>query len=135
MLQPNAFDGITTGDESWFQYAYLPNSMFAPSGILLQQEPTADRIKKNMLVVFFTSGKLIALEAVPKGTTCTQQYFIWDIIPDLEGEKLRYRHRNSGREFVLHMVSSKCRNAKKITGQPQKKHITRAPHPPHIRQA
>jgi hypothetical protein len=31
MLQPNAFDGIAKGGESWFHYVDPSNSMFAPS--------------------------------------------------------------------------------------------------------
>jgi hypothetical protein len=30
-LQPFDFEGMTTGDESWFRYEYESDSMFAPS--------------------------------------------------------------------------------------------------------
>jgi histone-lysine N-methyltransferase SETMAR len=84
-----------------------------------------------MLTVFFTSRRLIVLEALPRGTTCTQHYFISDILPDLDGEKLRSRRNNPGQELFLHMANFKCHNTRKITGKLQKKHITRAPHPPY----
>jgi histone-lysine N-methyltransferase SETMAR len=130
MLQPNAFDGIATGDESWFQYMYMSNSMFAPSrDLAATRAKDADRTKKTMLTVFFTSRRLIVLEALAKETTCTQHYFISEILPDLHGEKLRYRRKNPGQEFFMHMTNSKCHNAKKSTGKLQKKLITRAPHP------
>jgi hypothetical protein len=100
MLQPNAFDGIATGDESWFQYMYMSNSMFAPSRDLAAiRTKDPDWTKKTMLTVFFTSRRLIVLEALPKETTCTQHYFISDILPDLDGEKLRYRRKNRGQEI------------------------------------
>jgi hypothetical protein len=52
MLQPNAFDGIATGDESWFQYVDMSNSMFAPSRDLAATRTSdADRTKKTMLTV------------------------------------------------------------------------------------
>jgi hypothetical protein len=35
-----------------------------------------------MLTVFFTSRRLIVLEALPKGEACPQHYFISDILPD-----------------------------------------------------
>jgi hypothetical protein len=90
MLQPNAFDGIASGDESWCQYVYMSNSMFAASrDLAATRTKDADRTKKTMLTVFFTSRRLIVLEAVPKETTCTQHYFISDILPDLDGEKQR----------------------------------------------
>jgi histone-lysine N-methyltransferase SETMAR len=103
--------------------------MFAPlKNLAATRIKYADQTKKTMLTVFFTSYKLIILEALPKGTTCTQHYFISDILPDLDGEKLRYRRKNPGHEFFLQMDNSKCHNAKKITGKLHKKHITRAPH-------
>jgi histone-lysine N-methyltransferase SETMAR len=132
MLQSNAFDGIATGDESWFQHVYMSNSIFAPSrDLAATRTKDADRTKKTMLTVFFTSRRLIVLEALPKGTTFTQHNFISDISPDLDGEKLRYRRKNPGQESFLYMDDSKCHNAKKITGKLQQKHITRAPHPPY----
>jgi hypothetical protein len=130
MLQPNAFDGITTGDKSGFQYVYMSNSMFARSrDHAATRTKDADRTKKTMLTVFFTNRRLIVLEALPKGTTFTQHYFISDILPDLDGEKLRYRRKNPGQGFFLNMDYSKCHKAKKITGKLQQKHIRRAPHP------
>jgi hypothetical protein len=116
MLQPNAFDGIATGDESWFQDVYMSNSIFAPSrDLAATRTKDADRTKKTLLTVFFTSRWLIVLEALPKETTCTQHYFISDILPDLDSEKLRYPRTNPGQECFLHMNSSKCHNSKKIT--------------------
>jgi histone-lysine N-methyltransferase SETMAR len=84
-----------------------------------------------MLTVFFASRRLIVLEALPKGTRCTQHYFISDILPDLDGENRRYRRNNPGQEMFLLMDNTKCHNAKKITGKLQKKHITREAHPPY----
>jgi histone-lysine N-methyltransferase SETMAR len=132
MLQPTAFDGIATGDESWFQYMYLSNSMFAASrDLAATTTKDADRTKKTMLTVFVTSHRLIVLKALPKVTTCTHHYFTSDVLPDLDGEKLRYRRTNRGQAFFLHMDNPKFHNAKKITGKLQQKHITRAPHPPY----
>jgi hypothetical protein len=100
MLQPNVFDGIATEDESWFRYVYMSNSMFAPSRDLAgTRTKDAERAKKTMLTVFFASRWLIVLEALPKETTCTQHYFLSDILPDLDGEKLRYRRKNPGQDF------------------------------------
>jgi hypothetical protein len=131
MLQPNGFEGIATGDEPWFQYVYMPNSLFTPSRDLAATRTNdADRTMNTMLTVFLTSRKLIVLEALPKWTTFTPHHFISDILPDLDSEKQRYRRRNTGQEFFLHMDNSKCHKAKKITGRLQKRHMTRAPHPP-----
>jgi hypothetical protein len=74
---------------------------------------------------------VVVLEALPKEMICTQHDFISDILPDLDGEKLRYRRKNRGQEICLRMNKSKCDNAQKITGKLQKKHISRALHPPY----
>jgi transposase len=104
--------------------------MFPPSrDLAATRTKGADRTKKTMLTVFFTSRKLIVLKALPKRTTFTQHSFISDILPDFGREKLRYRRKNPGQEFFLRMDSAKCHNAKKITGKLQKKHIARAPRP------
>jgi hypothetical protein len=95
LLQPNAFDGFATGDESWFQHVYMSNSMFAPSrDLAATRAKDADWTKRTMLTIFFTSRRLIVLEVLPTGTTCTQHDFISRISPDLDGKKLRYRRKN-----------------------------------------
>jgi hypothetical protein len=65
---------------------------------------------------------MIVLEALPKGTTFTQHYFISDILPHLDGEKLRYRRKKPGQEFfctwTIQTVTTKRRsreNSKKNT--------------------
>jgi histone-lysine N-methyltransferase SETMAR len=108
--------------------------MFAVSrDLAATRTKDADRTRKIMLTAFFTSSRLIVLESLPKWTTFTQNYFISDILPDLDSEKLRYRRKNPGQELFLHMDNLKCHNAKKITGKLQKKHISGAPHPPYSR--
>jgi hypothetical protein len=132
MLQPNALDRIAAGDEPWFQYVYLSNSMFVSSrNLAATRTKDADRNKATMLTLFFTTRRLIVLEALPKETTCTRYDFISDISLELDGLKLRYRRKNPGQDFFLHIDISKCHNAKKITAKLPKKHMTRAPHSPY----
>jgi hypothetical protein len=104
--------------------------MFAPSrDLAATRAKEADRTKETMLAVFFTSRKLIVFEVLPKGTTFTRYYFMSDSLPDLDREKLRYRRKNPGQEFSLHMDNSKCPNAKKMTGKTPKETHDRAPYP------
>jgi hypothetical protein len=59
--------------------------MFTPSrDLVATRTKDADWITKTMLTIFFTSRKLIVLEALPKGTTFPQHYFISDILADLD---------------------------------------------------
>jgi hypothetical protein len=86
----------------------MSNLLFAPS-----RDLTTTRTKepywttKTILTVFFTSPKLIVLEALSKGTRFTQHYFISDILPDLDSEKLKCRRKNPGKGFFRHMDNSK----------------------------
>jgi hypothetical protein len=41
------------------------------------------------LTVFFTSRRLIVLKGLPKETTCTQHYFVSNVLPDLDRQKLK----------------------------------------------
>jgi hypothetical protein len=131
MLQPNAFDGIATADESWFQYAEMSDSVFDPlRDLAALRTKDAPRTKKTMLIVFVTSLRLIVLEALPKRTTFTQHYSISDILPDLDSEKPRDHRKSPGQGLLLQINNSKRHNAKKITGKLQQNtHITRASHP------
>jgi hypothetical protein len=67
-LQDNSFEGISTGDESWFLYEYQSDSMFAAS-----REAVPPRYehkiqaKKKMITVFFTPTRLVILDALPHG--------------------------------------------------------------------
>jgi hypothetical protein len=62
------FDGIATGDESWFHCHYEPLEMFAASrDIVAPFLRTQLGVQKVMFTVFFTSMTLIVREALPKG--------------------------------------------------------------------
>jgi hypothetical protein len=134
MLQPNADDGIATGDESWFRYVYMSNSMIAPSSDLAAtRTKDADRTTKTMLTVFFTTRRLIVLEPLPKGTTCTQHDFISDILPDLDGEKLRYRRKTQDKNcsctWTIQNVEGQRRSRESFKRNTSPEHRTH-----HIRQ-
>jgi hypothetical protein len=59
-LQPFDFEGITTGDESWFLYEYESDSMFAPSADMVHARLRAGfQVKIIMITVFFTATRLI----------------------------------------------------------------------------
>jgi hypothetical protein len=43
-----------------------------------------------MLMVFFTTRQLIALDVLPKGQKYNQEYFVQSILPSLPNEKKRF---------------------------------------------
>jgi hypothetical protein len=61
------FKRIATGDESWFRYSSYSDSVFPGS-----RESVVPRIRRDisrqqtMLTIFFTSTRLLVLEALPK---------------------------------------------------------------------
>jgi hypothetical protein len=81
--EPN-FEGIATGDESWFLYTTYGDSMFATSA-----REVVPRTKQNVsatktrVTIFFTSTRLLVLDFFPKGTKFNQDYFIDTVLPNL----------------------------------------------------
>jgi hypothetical protein len=99
-LEVDSFDGIPTGDESWFQYRYESTAMFAksPHDVTLRTKRGIG-VKKTMFTVFFTTRKLLIADDLPKGQKYNQDYFISHILPELEREKMRYKRRKQGGTF------------------------------------
>jgi hypothetical protein len=93
-LQADCFDGITTGDESWFQYLYESSAMFAksPSDVVPRTRKGIG-VKKTGITIFFTHRKLLIAKDLPKGQKHNQDYFLSEILPELEREKPRYKWR------------------------------------------
>jgi hypothetical protein len=48
---------------------------------------------------FFTNTKLLVAKDLPKGQKYHQNYFISDICPELEREKMRYKRRKQDGTF------------------------------------
>jgi hypothetical protein len=67
-LEADYFDGIATGDDSWFQYLYESSDIFAKSpGDVTPRTRHEIGVKKTMFTVFFTKRKLLIAEYLPKG--------------------------------------------------------------------
>jgi hypothetical protein len=86
-------------------------------------------VKKNMFTIFFTNRKSLIAEYLPKDQKYNQDYFISDILPELERQKMRYKRRKQGRTFFVHMDYSKSHDGGKIQGKFDIKGLVRAPHP------
>jgi hypothetical protein len=84
-LKADSFDGITTRDESRFQYLYELSAMFvkSPRDVISRTRKEVG-VKKTMFTIFFTNGKLLITEYLPKGEKYSQDCFLSDIIPELE---------------------------------------------------
>jgi histone-lysine N-methyltransferase SETMAR len=131
-LEVDSFDGITTGDESWFQYLYESLAMFAksPHDAIPRTRPEIG-VKKLEFMVFFTKRKLLIADDLPKGQKYNQDYFISHILPELEREKMRYKWRKQGGTFYVHMDHSKSHDGAKIQSEFDTKGLVRSPHQPY----
>jgi hypothetical protein len=87
--------------------------------------------QKTMLPIFFTSTRLLVLEALPKATKFNHDYFIDAIFPRLYNEKRRISRKEGFLAFSVHRNNSMCHNGNKTSEKLAKRNIERAPHPPY----
>jgi hypothetical protein len=83
-----------------------------------------------MFTIFFTNMKLLIAEYLPKSQKYNQDYFISDILPELEREKIEYRRGKQGRTFYIHMDHSKSHDGGKVQEKIDRKGLVRCPYPP-----
>jgi hypothetical protein len=87
--------------------------------------------QQNMVTIFFTSTRLLALEPWSKGTKLNQDYFIQAVLPGLSDEKRRISRGTGLSAFSVHVDNSMCHNGHKVWGKFDQGSIERAPHPPY----
>jgi hypothetical protein len=104
--ETNDFNGMATGDESWFQHTMASSKMFARSAADVGPR-TGQAVGANttMITVYFTAMKLTVLDVLPTGSTFNQLYFIKDIFPDLKTANLNCRPRRQGQLFGCTWIS------------------------------
>jgi histone-lysine N-methyltransferase SETMAR len=131
-LEADSFDGITTGEESWFQYLYESSAMFVKSPReVISRTRKEMGVKRTLFTIFFTNRNVLIAEYVPTGQKYSQDYFMSDILPELEREKLRYKRRKQGVTLYVHMDHSKSHDGRKIRATFDTRSLVRSPHPPY----
>jgi hypothetical protein len=84
------FDGIATGDESWFHYHWEPSEKFAASRETLTHfVRTQLVVQKVLIIVSFASTTLIVNEALPRVRKFNQIYFTSRVPTESVKEKQR----------------------------------------------
>jgi hypothetical protein len=130
--EENHFEGIATGDGSWFQSS-------SPSLKMLARSPTdptprtrqAIGTKKTIITIFFTRRKLIVLEILSKGSKFNLSYIIDYISHDLKRQSMNFRRRIPHATFWVHMNNSMYQNGPKAASKFEKHHVSRLLHPPY----
>jgi hypothetical protein len=65
--EPNHFNGIATGDESWFRYFYPCSKMSAQSPAeVIPRTRQAIGAQQTIITVFLAARRLIVLDVLPK---------------------------------------------------------------------
>jgi hypothetical protein len=96
------FGDIIAGDEPWFHYRDESSAMFAKSpGDVIPRARKEVGAKQTMLTIFFTNRKLLITECLPRSQKYNQDYFVSDILPEMEREKLIYEGRKQGGTFCI----------------------------------
>jgi hypothetical protein len=81
----NDFDGVATGDKSWFQHTTASSKMFSRSRAdFIPRTWEIISGKNTMITMFFTAKKLTVFDVLPRGSTFNQLYFINDMFPVLK---------------------------------------------------
>jgi hypothetical protein len=77
-LQLFDFEGMTTGDESWFRYEYESDSMFVPSvDMVFPRLGVGFQVKKTIITFFLTATRLTVLHSLPQNHSFTQDNFVF----------------------------------------------------------
>jgi histone-lysine N-methyltransferase SETMAR len=125
----NDFNGIATSDKSWFHHTTAFLKVFAClAADVIPRKQQAVRAKKYDHSVL-TPEKLILLNVLPRGGTCSQLYFINNIVPDSKTANLVFSRQKTGSIFWMHEDNSMCHNGSKVTSKITRNHIFRMPHP------
>jgi hypothetical protein len=114
MCTKHYFEGISTGEEFWFQYSSYSDSMFVHSRKMLVARIREDIFgQKITITILSTWIRLLVFKALPKGTKFNQDYVIHAIFPWLYNEKTRISRKNGFPVFQVHMDDSMDRGLKK----------------------
>jgi hypothetical protein len=106
--------------------------MFARSPTaVIPRTRQATGTKLTMITIFFTGGKPVVLEILPKESKFNQLYFIDFIFLDLKKENVNFHGRIPQATFWVHMNSSMGRNGLKVASQFEGHHVSGLPHPPY----
>lgn len=132
IARKNKFKFILTGDESWFEYAYVNQRMWVlqeDTGQILTA-PT-DIQKKIMVTIFVNGDGLQFIDIKPHGVKINAEYFLCNIIQKLENLNVTNEAKNQKQKMLLHYDNAPSHNAKMVTDYLTKTTFRKVPHPPY----
>jgi hypothetical protein len=128
-LTDHEFDGITLIDDLWFSNLLDSLEMFVKSRDESIPRVRQGIVKEILWWEFFHFKEFLILDALPKIVKFTQDYFLSELLPQLDNEKHHVTCYKQTTNFVMHMGNSICHNGPKVTHKYISRHFIQAYHP------
>jgi histone-lysine N-methyltransferase SETMAR len=84
-----------------------------------------------MIRIFFTGGKLIVLDILPKGNKFNGLYFVEYIFPDLKRGNAIFHRRIPQATFWIHVHNSTFHHGLRLASKFEDHHVSRSLHSPY----
>ena len=126
----NTFYRIITGDETWLNYYYPEKGYWSKEKDKTKLNENKKLIKKKiMITVFISSHGLISFDSLPEKQTFTSNYFMENILPNVELGISKTRKKARKREIFLHFDNSRCHTTNKVSEKIKELGFKKAQHP------
>lgn len=128
-LGPLAWRNVITGDETWIYLDNPRTSMWQKSGIPRPEKPKRMiGYKKIMVTVFWTRAGMESITYLPPGKRFNREYFINEVMADLENQVLQRRPIRGLSGVRLHIDNARPHL---VDNYLMKKEVIRLPQPPY----
>ena len=127
----NNYKYIITGDESYFEYYYSRERMWAFSkGDIDEKLEQSHFQRKTMFTIFFNGDGIQLIDMKPKGIRINADYFLNNIIKTLELTDIVTEATRNDENVFIHYDNAPCHNACAVKTYLPQSRFTRVDHPP-----
>lgn len=131
-FQKEGFHHIITGDESWFYLRYFHQFMYTDS------KENVPKIPKRMIsdtkfmyTIFWNPWKFYIVDVLPKGQKFNSEYFINNILEELQTEVYPDGRRKHSKKYSIHMDNAKPHTSVQTKSWISKSEFVQIEHPPY----
>lgn len=125
------FNGIMTGDESWFLYSYQPTHQW-----VLHDEKPGEIVERShyqrkiMVSIYITMNGKFLVDIMPKGCNFNSNYFCGIILPQLEKLAFPNGKKKNDKKWILHFDNAPSHRSKLSTETLNRYPFRSLPNPP-----
>ena len=131
-LKHDKFKYIYTGDETWCKYHFDHKRKWVVSSDDLDERTRPSNFeKKIMIVIFFGINGLVLLDFVPNGQSLKSDYYINNILKQLEINTDAYEVKKIKKVVYLHFDNAPSHSSKSVKQYLDSSPFARLPHPPY----